>query len=101
MLLANINVSKTKEMIIDSRRYPTVSSPLLINKQATARVQQYKYLSTGIVDKLTIEPQSDGLQAKGCTFIGVFLLLTWATLYGGGFSFLSSAGMDQLLFKRR
>lgn len=56
MFLANINVSKTKEMIIDSRRYPTVSSPRLINNQAAERERQYKYLSTGIVDKLTIEP---------------------------------------------
>lgn len=88
MLLANINVSKTKEMIIDSRRYPTVSSPLLINNQAAERERQYKYLSAGIVDKLTLEPQTDGLQTKGCTSIGDFLLLTWATLYGGGFSLL-------------
>lgn len=75
-------------MIIDSRRYPTVSSPLLINNQAAERERQYKYLSTGIVDKLTVEPSSGGLQTKGCAFIGDFLLLTWATLYGGGFSLL-------------
>lgn len=48
----NINVSKAKEMTIDFRRNPTVSSPLLINNPAVEREQQYKYLSTGIVDKL-------------------------------------------------
>lgn len=57
--LLNINVSKTKEMNIDFRRSPTVSSSLLINNPAVEQMQHYKYLGTVIDDKLAFGPQVD------------------------------------------
>lgn len=104
MLLANINVSKTKEMMtIDSRRYPRVSSTLLINNPAAERERQYKYLSTGIVDKVTVELQSDSLPTR---MMHIYRRLPsfnvgntlWRRLF---FACLSSDGLYQRLFRKR
>ena len=60
----DINVSKTKEMHIDFRKKPSVTSPVIINDQAVEVVQQYKYLGTIIDNKLTFEPQVDAVCSK-------------------------------------
>lgn len=58
-------------MIINFRRNPTISSPVLINNQAVEQVPRQKSVCTVIDDMLTFEPQVDALCKKeGCTFIG-------------------------------
>ena len=47
-----INVSKTKEMMIDFRKSSAATTPLLINDQAVERVQQHKYLSAMITTNI-------------------------------------------------
>lgn len=49
----DINVSKTKEMIIDFQRKPLPIPSVCIHGQAIEMVQQYKYLGVIIDDKFT------------------------------------------------
>ena len=55
----NINVSKTKEIIIDFRRKSSPAPPALISDQAVVVVHQYKYLGTIIDDQLTFDANTD------------------------------------------
>lgn len=59
-----INVSKTKEMMIDFRKSSAVTAPLSINDQAVERVQQYKCLGTVIEDRLSLDDQVDAVCKK-------------------------------------
>ena len=60
----NINVTKTKEIIIDFRRNPPSLSPTFICDQAIEVVKQYKYLGITIDDKLTFEQHVDHICKK-------------------------------------
>ncbi len=60
----NINISKTKEMIIDFRRKSPSVPPSLIDGQAVEVVHQYKYLGTIIDDELTFDANTDAVCAK-------------------------------------
>ena len=62
--LLDINVSKTKEMIIDFRKKSPPILPAVICSQAVDVAQQYKYLRTIIDDKLTFEQNLDVVCAK-------------------------------------
>jgi hypothetical protein len=44
-----LNVNKTKEMVVDFRAVPIVHSPLYINEELVENVTEYKYLGT-IID---------------------------------------------------
>ena len=47
-----LNVTKTKEMIIDFRRSPHARPPLIIQGSAVERVHNYKYLGTTVCNTL-------------------------------------------------
>ena len=47
-----LNVTKTKEMIIDFRRSPHARPPLTIQGSAVERVHNYKYLGTTVCNSL-------------------------------------------------
>ena len=47
-----LNVSKTKEMIIDFRRQKSTPTPLVINNETVEIVHTYKYLGFTVDDKL-------------------------------------------------
>lgn len=59
-----INVSKTKEMLIDFRKNQSVISPLVIEDQAFELVHNYKYLGTNIDDKLCFDFHVDAVCKK-------------------------------------
>ncbi len=59
-----INVSKTKEMLIDFRKHLSVSPPLVTEDQAVELVHNYKYLGTNIDDKLSFEFHVDAVCKK-------------------------------------
>ena len=48
----DLNVKKTKEMIIDFYEKKTILEPIMINNTAVDVVQSYKYLGSIIDDKL-------------------------------------------------
>ena len=54
-----LNVSKTKEMIIDFRRSRTSPTPISIKNCDVQRVNEYKYLGVIIDDKLSWSSQID------------------------------------------
>lgn len=60
----DINISKTKEMIIGFSRNPAAAVPQLMNNQGVEVVKQYKYLGTIIDDKLSFELQVDAACKK-------------------------------------
>ncbi len=60
----DINVLKTKEMIIDFRKNPMVISPVVINDHVVEVVHQLKYLGTVIDEKLTFETHVDAVCKK-------------------------------------
>jgi hypothetical protein len=60
-----LNVSKTKEMIIDFRRKPPALSPLIINGEQVEVVTQYKYLGTILDHKLDWTDNTTQLVKKG------------------------------------
>ncbi len=55
--LLDVNVGKTKEMIIDFQQSATL--PVYIHGQATEAVQKYKYLGAIIDKKLPFEANTD------------------------------------------
>ena len=48
----NLNVKKTKEMIVDFRRKKSEPEPIIINGEVVERVEQYKYLGCIVDHKL-------------------------------------------------
>jgi len=48
----NLNVQKTKEMVIDFRRNASVHECLVINAEEVEKISQYKYLGTIIDSRL-------------------------------------------------
>lgn len=60
----NINVSKTKELIIDFRKQSPSLPLTIINGQPIEIVKEYKYLGTIIDSKLCFESHTDAVCAK-------------------------------------
>lgn len=60
----NLNVHKTKELIIDFRRSPHVHENLLINNVVVERVDNYKYLGTVIDNRLSFEKNVNVIYKK-------------------------------------
>ncbi|XP_070175981.1 uncharacterized protein [Littorina saxatilis] len=59
-----LNVGKTKEMIMDNRRGEHVHREIVIKGEVVEKVEQYKYLGVIIDNKLTWKPNSDALVKK-------------------------------------
>ena len=63
----NLNVDKTKEMIIDYRRNNNEHNVLEINEKVVQTVQEYNYLGTVIDNKLCFESNVHALYIiPGC-----------------------------------
>ena len=60
-----LNVSKTKEIVIDFRTKPSPIQPLVIKGEAVERVHEYKYLGTILDDKLDWTLNTDAIVSKG------------------------------------
>ena len=54
-----LNVSKTKEMVIDFQRNASTLNPLVIKEQQVEFVSQYKYLGTTLDHKLDWAKNTD------------------------------------------
>ena len=59
-----LNVGKTKEMIMDNRRKEHVHGDIVIKGEVVEKVEQYKYLGIIIDDKLTWKPNTDAIVKK-------------------------------------
>lgn len=59
-----INVSKTKDMIIDFRRSPHNALQTVIQNKVVETVEEYKYLGTIIDRKLSFESNVDAVCKK-------------------------------------
>jgi hypothetical protein len=60
----DLNVKKTKEMVIDFRRNPDSVPVLFIDGTKVERVGEYKYLGTIIDSKLTFTPNTNAIHKK-------------------------------------
>ena len=60
----DLNVSKTKQLIVDFRTSETIDTPLLINDVAVEDVKEYKYLGTIIDNSFTFSTNIDSLYNK-------------------------------------
>ena len=60
----DLNVKKTKEMLIDFRKNPTQVPPLLIGGVQVERVSEYKYLGTVVDNKLNFNQNTLSIQKK-------------------------------------
>ena len=60
----DLNVKKTKEMIIDFRRNPAAVSDLFINDVKVERVTEYRYLGTIIDNKLSFNANTEAIHKK-------------------------------------
>ena len=54
-----LNVKKTKKMLIDFRKTPTVIPDLFIDGVKVERVTEYKYLGTVLDNKLNVNKNTD------------------------------------------
>ena len=59
-----LNVGKTKEMVVDFKRQKSDIPPLDIHGQTVERVTEYKYLGTVIDNKLTFSSNVEGVYKK-------------------------------------
>ena len=59
-----LNVSKTKEMLIDFRTSGSAPEPLVIDGQEVDRVESYTYLGTVIDSKLSFTKNTDNIYSK-------------------------------------
>ena len=60
-----LNVGKTKELIVDYRRDPPAHQPLVVKGEAVEIVSQYKYLGTILDDKLDWSEQATAMLKRG------------------------------------
>ena len=60
----DLNVTKTKEMIVDFKREQTDIPTLFINGQEVERVTEYNYLGSVIDNKLTFNSNADKIHKK-------------------------------------
>ena len=59
-----LNVSKTKEVIVDFRKVKTPMLPLVIKDQAVEVVQSFKFLGSVISNDLRWEENTSGVRKK-------------------------------------
>ena len=59
-----MNVGKTKEMVIDFKRVKTVLSDLVIHGEKVERVDEYKYLGTVVDEKLNFHGNTERIYKK-------------------------------------
>ena len=59
-----MNVKKTKEMLIDLRKAPTVIPDLFIDGMKVERVTEYKYLGTILDNKLNFNKNTDFIHQR-------------------------------------
>ena len=59
-----LNVKKTKEMLIDFRKAPTVIPDLFIDGVKVERVTEYKYLGTVLDNKLNFNKNTDFIHKR-------------------------------------
>ena len=60
-----LNVSKTKELIIDFRKNKTPMAPLIINNTAVKMIHKFEFLGTYVSSDLTWDFNCDFLLMKG------------------------------------
>ena len=60
----DLNVKKTKEMLIDFRKAPTVIPDLFIDGVKVERVTEYKYLGTVLDNKLNFNKNTDFIHKR-------------------------------------
>jgi hypothetical protein len=60
----HLNVKKTKELIIDFGRKPTVFENIIMNNEPVERVAKYKYLGTIVDNKLNWHDNINAISAK-------------------------------------
>ena len=60
----DLNVKKTKEMLIDFRKAPTVIPDLFIDGVKVERVTEYKYLGTVLDNKLNFNNKADFIHKR-------------------------------------
>jgi hypothetical protein len=60
----NLNVDKTKELIIDFRKKPTVIDDLVLDGKKVERVSEYKYLGTVMDNKLNFDTNTKTIHKK-------------------------------------
>ena len=60
-----LNVQKTKEMVVDFRRDPPQQRPLVIKGEVVEIVSQYKYLGVVLDDKLDWSEQATAMLKRG------------------------------------
>ena len=60
----DLNVKKTKEMLIDFRKVPTVIPDLFIDGVKVERVTEYKYLGTVLDNKLNLNKNTDFIHKR-------------------------------------
>jgi len=59
-----LNVKKTKEMLVDFRKAPTVIPELFIDGMKVERVTEYKYLGTVSDNKLNFNKNTDFIHKR-------------------------------------
>ena len=60
----DLNVKKTKKMLIDLRKAPTVISDFFIDGVKVERVAEYKYLGTVLDNKLNFNKNTDFIHKR-------------------------------------
>ena len=60
----DLDVKKTKEMLIDFRKVPTVASDLFIDGVKVEKVTEYKYLGTVLDNKLNFNKNTDFIHKR-------------------------------------
>jgi len=60
----HVNIKKTKEMVIDFRRNPTIIHDLTIDGEKVERVSEYKYLGTVLDSKLNFDSNTRLIHKK-------------------------------------
>ncbi|KAM3612195.1 uncharacterized protein V6R79_004430 [Siganus canaliculatus] len=60
----DLNPSRTKEVVVDFRKNPTIIPTLSLNNQLVERVESYRYLGTIIDHRLTFQSNSEIIFSK-------------------------------------
>ena len=67
MTFLKLNVSKTKELVLDRRRNQEVKSPVVICGESVEQVESFKYLGTVIDNKLSFQENTDYINGSSTT----------------------------------
>ncbi|KAF7651073.1 hypothetical protein LDENG_00116440, partial [Lucifuga dentata] len=65
----NLNIGKTKELVIDPQKKKNVASPVLIKNQTVEIVSSYNYLGVHIDSKLNWSQNVNAVLKKGTVYI--------------------------------